>query len=263
MPGMYGVVLLCLLLGAEQAETPRVSTMSTLMEERNKGVGKDNSSGLYSNLYARFRIEGAKNVRSYGNVKVTQAKTDTGEDLIRRPKDPKAVFGITDVPGFKAVYDYQTKTGMIDVEIILRAAPRSAKKFKLKGTVEVLVGGEPTNIDIPDILAKEDKEVLKDEPFTAAGLKIIVVKGRRGKAGHTVAYEVEGNNSIVKEINVVDGSGKLILTGNTWYSTRTGGQSHVRTSSQKLPKDAKLRVTIFKGAKISKLPFGFDNIELP
>ena len=41
MPSMF-VVLLCL-LGHEQVETPRVSTMTTLMEERNKSVGKDGS----------------------------------------------------------------------------------------------------------------------------------------------------------------------------------------------------------------------------
>jgi hypothetical protein len=127
----------------------------------------------------------------------------------------------------------------------------------------VLVGGEPTNIDFADVLAKEDKEVLKDEAFTTAGLKIIMRKRKGGKAENQVAYEVEGNNSIVKEINVVDASGKLISTGNSWYSTRTGGQSHIRTSSQKLPKDAKLRVTVYKGAKVAKLPFQFDNIELP
>jgi hypothetical protein len=259
---MLGVVLLCL-PGAEPAETPRVTTMTTLMEERERGIGKDSSSGAYTRLYAKFRIEGAKKVRSYGNVKVTEAKTDTGEDLIRGPKDPKAVFGITNIPSFKAVHDYQTRTGRIDVEVILHAAPRAAKKFKFKGTVEVLVGGEPTNIDFPDILVKKDKEVLKNEAFTAAGLKIIMRKRQGTKAENQVAYEVEGNNSIVKEINVVDAGGKLIATGNSYWDTRTGGKSHVRTSSQKIPTDAKLRVTVYKGAKISKLPFQFDDIELP
>jgi hypothetical protein len=259
---MIGVVLLCL-FGAEQAETPKVTTMTTLVEERNSVVGKKDAYRAFDRLYASFRIEGAKHVRSYGNLNVTEAKTDTDTDLIRHPKDPKAVFGITNVPGFLAVRDYQAKSGMVDVQIELFTAPREAKKFKLKGTIEVLVGGETTDIDIPNIIDKEDKEVLKHEAFTTAGLKIIMSRSIIGKDEKRVAYTIEGNNSIVKEITVVDASGKVIPASRGSAGSRTSGQTHYVTSSQKLPRDAKLRVTIYKGAKMSKLPFEFDNIELP
>jgi hypothetical protein len=261
MPGMFGVVLLCL-FGAEQAETPKVTTMTTLVEERNSVVGKKDANRVFDRLYASFRIEGAKNVRSYGNLNVTEAKTDTGADLIRRRKDPKAVFGITNVPGFLAVRDGEAKSGKIDVQIELFTAPRAAKKFKLKGTIEVLVGGETTNIDIPDIVAKKDKDVLEHEAFKAAGLKI-VVSSRFGKDEKSFYYTIEGNDSIVKETTVVDASGKVIPASRGIAGSRTSGQTHYVSSPKKLPKDAKLRVTIYKGGKISKLPFEFDNIELP
>jgi hypothetical protein len=262
MHGIVGVVLLCL-LGAGQAETPKVTTMTTLMEERNSVVGKPDSARVFDRLYASFRIEGAKTVRSYGNLNVTEAKTDTGADLIRHRKDKKAIFGITNVPGFLAIRDYQAKTGMIDVQIELFTAPRTAKTFKLKGTIDVLVGGEPTDIDIPNIVTKEEKEVLEHKAFSAAGLKIIMARWPFGNNENRVAYTIEGNNSIVKEITVVDASGKVIPASHSSAGSRTSGQTHFVTSSRKLPRDAKLRVTIYKGAKTLKLPFEFDNIELP
>jgi len=262
MANMLGVVLFCL-LGAEQADTPKVTTMTTVVEERNSVVGKEDSPRVYDRLHASFRIEGAKNVRSYGNLNVTEAKTDTGADLILRPKERRAVFALTNVPGFLAMSDSEAKAGKVDVQIELFTTPRAAKTFKLKGTIEVLVGGETTDIDIPNIVARADKEVLRHEAFTAAGLKIILDQSSFAKNEKRVAYTIEGNNSIVKEITLVDASGKRIPVSHSSAGSRTSGQTHFVTSSQKLAPDVKLRVTVYKDAKISKLPFEFDNIELP
>jgi hypothetical protein len=258
---LFGAVLLCL-PAADDAAKPKLS-MATAVEERYKSADKKDTFTYVSHLRATFRMDGCKNVRSYGNLKVSEAKADTGEDLVLRSKDPRVVTGISDVRGFTAVQDYQIKSGRIDVRVELNAAPRAAKTFTLKGTVELLVGGEPTNVDFADVLSKEDNEALKDDAFTAAGLKVTVLKEKGGSTGRSVRYAVEGNNSIVKEINVVDADGKVLPVGHTWYPTGTGGTSHVRTSSQQLPKDAKLRVTIYKGAKTVKVPFAFDGVELP
>jgi len=257
---VIGLFLFCL-LGAEPADSPRIS-LATLMEDRIKFVGDDKVYPFQS-LIASIRLEGGKNIRSYGNLKVMEAKTDSDADLIRRSTTKGDYYYTTDEPRFAAIRDYQVKTNRIDVPISLLVAPRAAKMFKLKGSIDILVGGEVTPVDFPNIVAMKDKEILKNEAFSAVGLKITIIKEARRQSEKLVAYAVEGNNSIVKEIEVVDRSGKLIKTNNVYYRTRAGGNSHYRTSSQKIPEDAKLRVTISRGGKAVTLPFEFTNIQLP
>ena len=207
------------------------------------------------------RIQGVKDARSYGNIKVTLAKTDTGDDLIRRPKDPGAAFGVTDVPRFWPVFDSQVKSGVIDVTIALHVAPCAAKKFDFKGSIDVVAGGKQTDVDVGDLLGRQAGEELKDEAFKAAGFKIIL--GERQKDEKTLRYEVEGDTRTLQSIRLVDASGKSIYTSISHSRSRTGGTSNLVKCSQKIPKDAKLRVTLYKGAKVVKLPFAFAGVELP
>jgi hypothetical protein len=255
------VLLLSGLLGAARAEKPKLSAV-WLREQRNKSLAKYTSIGGYERLEVRLQLEGLKGVRSYGDLKVTEAKADTGADLIRRPKDRGAFFAVTGMPYFRVVPDYQAKSGTAEVEVILHKAPRGAKKVSLKGGLDVLTGGEPTHIDFANF---RDVEALKDNALTAAGLKISKSKEKTANTDTQLTYSIEGDNSTLLEISLIDASGKKIKTSGGYYYSRSpfrGGGSYSLTSSQKIPKDAKLRVTLIKGGNRTMLPFAYD-LELP
>jgi hypothetical protein len=252
--------LLFCLLGADQAEKPKLSAVR-LYEQRNKFIARETSIGGYERLAVTLRLEGIKDVRSYGNLKVTEAKTDTGADLIRRPKDQGSFFGITNVPSFDVVRDYQSKTGKVDVEVLLHRTPRGAKKVSLKGSLEVLTGGRTTHIDFAKY---RGVEALEDDALKAAGLKIGMDKEDRN-TDTQLSYRITGDNSTLLEISLVDASGAKIKTSGGYYYSRSSyrrGGSYSLSSSQKIPPDAKLRVTLIKGGKRTTLPFAHD-LELP
>jgi len=251
--------LLCCLLGAEQAEKPKLSAVM-LKEQRNKFLAKNTSIGGYERLAVRVRLEGIKEVRSYGNLKVTEAKTDTGTDLVRGPKDEGAFFGITDQPTFQLVQPYQAKSGKVEVEIVLRKTPREAMKVSLKGSLDLLIGGKPSDVEFPNFRTMEGA-ALKNEAFTDVGLKIILTRGVNTDT--QLRFTIEGNNSILQEIGLVDAAGKKLQTSGYFSSTGRGEGSYHLSSPQKIPNDAKLRVTVIKGGKISTLPLVFENLPLP
>jgi hypothetical protein len=253
-------LLLFCLLGADQAEKPKLSALR-LHEQRNKFLAKGTSIGGYERLGITLRLEAIKDVRSYGNLKVTEAKTDTGADLIRRPKDKGSFFGVTNMPSFNIVYDYQAKSGQIDFEVVLHRTPRGAKKVRLEGSLDVLIGGKPAHIDFANF---RGTEALEDEALTTAGLKISTSKDRKN-TDTQLTYSIAGDNSALLEISLVDAAGMKIKTSGGYYyssSSYRGGGSYSLSSSQKIPKDAKLRVTLIKGGKKTTLPFAFD-LQLP
>jgi hypothetical protein len=253
-------LLLFCLLGADQAEKPKLSAIR-LYEQRNKFLAKQTSIGGYERLAVTLRLEGIKDVRSYGNLKITEAKTDTGANLIRRAKDEGSFFAITNVPSFDVVRDYQAKSGKVDFDVILHRTPRGSKKVSLKGSLEVLTGGEPTHIDFANFLGPG---ALEDDALTAVGLKISTNKDGRN-TDTQLSYSISGDNSALVEISLIDASGtKIKTTGGYYYyrSSSRGGGSYSLSSLQKIPKDAKLRVTLIKGGKRTTLPFAYD-LELP
>jgi hypothetical protein len=253
-------LLLFCLLGAARADKPNLSPVK-LYEQRNKFLAKRTSIGGYQRLEVRLQLEGIKDVHTYGNLKVTEAKTDTGADLIRRPKDEGAFFAVTDMPYFNVVSDYQAKSGKLAVDVILHVTPRGAKKVSLKGSLDLLIGGKQTHIDFANF---RDLEALENEALTAVGLKISKSKEKPRKTDTQLIFSTEGDKSALVEIGLVDASGAKIQTsgGYSYSSARSRGGSYFLSSSQKIPKDAKLRVTFIKGGKRTTLPFAYD-LELP
>ena len=116
----------------------------------NKFLGKQTSIGGYERLAVTLRLEGLKDVRSYGNLKVSHARADTGADLIRREKDQGSFFAVTAVPHFRVVEEWQAKAKKADFEVILHRTSRGAKSVRLKGSIDVLLGGEAKHVDFPN-----------------------------------------------------------------------------------------------------------------
>ena len=63
-------------------------------------------------------------------------------------------------------------------------------------------------------------------------------------------------------IGLVDESGKPIKTSGYYSHERGRGGSYSLTSSQKIPKGARLRVSFVKGGKLATLPFEYE-LDLP
>src|SRR5262249_16220670 len=152
------------------------------------------------------------------------------------------------------VRDYQARSGKIDIEVILRRTPRGAKKVRLEGSLDVLTGGQPAHIDFANF---RGMEALEDDALTTAALHITTIKHRKNPDTQ-LPYSIAGDNRALLEISLIDASGKTIKTSGGYYYSRSsyrGGGSWSLSSSQKIPKDAKLRVTLIKGGKRTTLPF--------
>jgi hypothetical protein len=242
--------------GAEQAGKPKLSAVS-LYEQRNRFVERKGSIGGYERLAVTLRLEGLGEVRSYGNVKVAEAKTDAGTDLIRRPKDRGAFFGVTDVPTFQSVAEWQRNSGKLDLEVILHRTPRGAKTVRLKGTLDVLLGGEPAQVDFPSFRGKEG-EAFEDKALAAAGLKVVAIRPGAGETDRQVRYGVEGDSSVLLGMSLLDARGAKIQANGGYHPNKRGGGSYMLYGRQAFPKDARLRVTFVKGAKRTTLPFEYE-----
>ncbi len=252
------ICLLIVLLSAESSVAlPNVS-IATLCEERSASFAKNVS--INKGLEVALRVQGIKNIRTYGDLKVTEAKTDSGDDLIRRPKDPRASRGVTNLYPFQIVTDYEIWRGRFDLDIILKPSPRKAKTFSFKGSFDVLEGGKVTHIDFPMFRNLEGK-TLEHKAFRDAGLKINL---KRSDSEKRIRYTIGGNNSILSKITLIDAAGKDIPISSSGAagSIYTGRTFWMRTS-RAIPKDAKLRVTIFEGGQLKTVPFEFQKIELP
>ncbi|MGF1582646.1 MAG: hypothetical protein ACFCD0_25260 [Gemmataceae bacterium] len=250
------IVLTTALLGTASFEDGRVE-LATLTEERGGTIGKKPSS--FHELEIALRVEGFKNARTYGNINVTEAKTNTGEDLVRRREAGK--YYITNVKEFKVLSDYEKMKNRFQVDLVLQPSSRQAKTIDLKGTFDILIGGHETNIEFPNIRSLEGK-TLEHKDFKASGLKITIGKPRRD-AEKRIEYTVTGN-SILSKITLVDAEGKAIkISGSGAAGSYYSSYSYWKRTVEPIPEDAKLRVTIFKDGKIKTIPFEFTNVDLP
>ncbi len=253
--------LLALLVAFQAAEQPQLSPRY-FFEQRNRTVASGFTSiGGFERLELRLELKNIKDVRSYGNLRITEAKTDTGVDLIRRPKDKEAFFGTTNRPIFETPTQYESRSGKVWIEVLFDKTPRTATKVTIRGSLDVLMGGKPADIDFANI-SKLQGTTLQNKKFTAAGMTIKVKKARYKNKVELIA---SGNNSILSDITVVDNAGKKISSRTISYSYKgTSDKCFYRiTSSQKIPADAKLRVIIIQGGRIHTLPIRLKNYNLP
>ncbi|MGF1582645.1 MAG: hypothetical protein ACFCD0_25255 [Gemmataceae bacterium] len=252
-------LLIALLMGIQGAELPQL-TPTYLYEQRNRKVAKGAGVAGFERCEIRLDMTKIQDVRSYGNLNITKATTNTGVNLIRGPKDNNAFFGTTNIPTFRKVSTYQTKSGKIRIKIILNKTPREATILNVQGSVDVLLGGKTVNVDFAG-LQKLQQTKLVHKKFQEGGLRLRM-KRFYGQSRFTMI--AEGNNSIVSDISVVDKTGKTISSRTSVYTwgRRPDETEYTVNCPSPIPVDAKLRVTIFEGGKLQSLPIQLNKVKL-
>ncbi len=249
-----GLVMLLMLAPAQAAETAAARPLE-LREERVKPLEKTAFSGM-SALTIRAELKGpaVKQAAKYGNLKVSDARDDGGTDLFLKD-DP--FFG-TNYPDMKLVDDFSRKEDRLGFSIRLKTAPRTAKKLSVKGSLDLLVAGTRVNADFPKVRSLSGSE-LKHPELEALKVKIKITKVEK-----TLDYVLEGSDSLIEEIVLLDKAGKKINTAGTGsFSFGKGSKAYQLHFAQPIDATATLRVTVLKGARVVTVPFVFSNLELP
>jgi hypothetical protein len=247
-------MLLFAMLAPAQTAAPAVRPVE-IRDERVKTLEKNQFAGNNS-LSVRGQLQGpaVKQASKYGNLKVSEAKDDTGADLIVKGDS----FSATNQPDLKAIDDFARKEDKLDFDIRLKTTARAAKILSVKGSIDLIVGGTRVNADFPKVKALANSE-LKHAELTALGLKIKLAKVEK-----SINYTMEGNETSIEEIVLLDKSGKKIDSqGSSSFSIGKGPRTFDMSFGQAIDPDATLRITLLKGAKPLTVPFAFDKLELP
>lgn len=252
---MFVETLLLVMLAPAQAAAAPVARPVEVHDERVKTLEKTLFAGSNA-LTVRGVLQGpaVKQASKFGNLKVSEAKDDTGADLIVKGDS----FAATNRPDLNAISDFARKDDKLNFDIKLKTPIRAAKSISVKGTIDLVVGGARVNADFPKVKALANSE-LKHAELTALGLKFKLAKVEK-----SISYTMEGNEALIEEIVLLDKAGKKIESqGTSSFSFGKGPKNYDLGFGQAIDPDATLRITLLKGAKQVAVPFAFDKLELP
>lgn len=246
------------------------ATLRAVSDHRNVQVVKDDDSySQPSSLELKVRLAGPDLVkaRQMGNIKIIKAVDNLKADLTKLPPDAMT-FDHSELRDIQWDFGGDKKDHKwLDVDLSLPASPaRSATTIKtLEASVDLLTGGEEKTIEVTDIPSHYGK-ALEDPALKAIGLAITLkapakAKEAQGPAGKEVAMEIKGDPALAK-IEIVDAKGERISNGSMWNDVEG-----VRTISyyveDKLPVDAKVKITCWPGQKRVTVPIKLSEIKLP
>jgi hypothetical protein len=248
------LLLLTLLAPAQAADVPAARPVE-VRDERVKTLEKTMFGGSNA-LTVRGVLQGpaVKQASKYGNLKVSEAKDDTGTDLIVKGDS----FSATNRPDLNPISDFARKDDKLNFDVKLKTPLRTAKSISVKGTIDLVVGGERVHADFPKVKALANSE-LKHAELTALGLKFKLAKVEK-----SISYTMEGNEALIEEILLLDKTGKKVPSqGTSSFRLGKGPKNYDIGFGQAIDADATLRITLLKGARQVAVPFAFDKLELP
>lgn len=212
-------------------------------------------------ILLRVALEGqaVKDGFRYGNVAVSEAKDDAGNDL-RITTGPATSH--TDKVGTYLLNKPEKTAGAVLFDIRMKHPAPAAKGYSLKGTLEVHSIEARVNADISGVKPGEEGD-LKHVELEAAGLKVKVVKPA-SKDDKTIVLHIEGDDSKIDGYEIV-ADGKAAKAAVKVLKGAKGDAAKDRwlQFADKLPAELTLRVVLLKGLKSRTVPFEFSKLELP
>ena len=205
-----------------------------------------------------------------GDVKIESFKNENGQTL-----KPSYLSGMLLVKG-----EYRpTKHPKNGVRMTLDLCdPPPLKKIaELRGSLGLQVGGDFRPVVIPDLL-KQTGEVIDDatlkrlgvtirmtrlKPQTGANSPKSITPGVPRGSQEGFEFKVTADKSAVISLDLTDSKGKRLKPSGWNLSYGKTVKEAKLSFDEKLPDDCQLHLTIHENTKEIRVPFAFNNIEVP
>ena len=246
----------------------------SISETRRKTLAPDRVKfQMPSRLKLTLHVVGDLAVKAsrYGYLQITQALTDTGENLARPtgksttlvPKTPKAARGFVTIDSW---HRRGLKDGFtLDVELA-SPARKAVRITSLTGQFKLLSGGKTIEVVVKDVRSLIEREV--DHPaLKAVGLKVRIVKPKfslTGEPKKEISYVPSGNVDALLDAELVDADGKPIRVLRSSMQIGHGPRTYsLRAARGELPAKVGLKLKLLTDAQVTTVPLALKDIPLP
>ena len=154
------------------------------------------------------------------------------------------------------------------VELSLAPSSRKAAKIsQLKGSLQVLAGGEKKTATVKKLKSLIGKQV-EDPNLKAAGLEIKILDPEKQKGGffsggpNSLPMEIKGNLNALQEFEILDASGEDVSSGHM-SSGSDNKKTYIYDLDQPLDDTIVVKVELMVGLETITVPFDLKDIELP
>jgi hypothetical protein len=175
----------------------------------------------------------------------------------------------------------QTAEPVLISFVLKMPGPNAKQVDQIKGSVQVLAGGEQKDVEVTDVLKKVGTEVA-DPALKRAGLTVKLIKvepntdpppfeaardstkpDSQGEEsfGETLTLEVTGPEESLLQVSLRAG-GEDLNTGMSWSNDGEKSTYNIPTSN-KIPADARLVLQVAVDQKPVTVPFEFKSVPLP
>lgn len=232
-----------------------------IIETRMRQIAKGDPDRWDSpGLTVLLRISGPaiKNARLAEPPKITEAKDDTGADLMP-PKDDEIRDGGHFMMG---IGEHDEAKDVVAVSVRLKLPARKATRIAtLTGQVTLNSGGEEKVVNTAGLAQLVNKDI-ESADLKAAGVTIRVLPAE-DKTGKSLKLRIGGSTQAIMSVDVLDAAGESLVQG-TGTSTDEKGVTET-TYDLSGPMDAKttLKVTVLIGQKKVVAPFTLKDVDLP
>jgi hypothetical protein len=235
-----------------------------------KSVAESRSSeaaGGELRLWVRMQASGLQDALEYQEVRIEQARDDTGRDLA-----PVVDEDAVAVPS-RLARGEEEGAPWVMFPVVLQPAARQARTIpEVRGRVTLRVFRRQVVV-LENVRARVGKTV-EDALFKAHGLEVFITDPVQGVPGITeksemerlreraVAVRVSGEAVRAMEVDLVDGAGAPLPSRASSFG---GGRSVLFTlvADGPLPAGAQARLTIPASPREAVVPFTLKNIVLP
>ena len=205
---------------------------------------------------------------------VIEVLDDTGAVLSR---DHAVLFGgdgFTSLLSPFATEHSSDQNGEVTLALAVPAAARKATKLtSVKGEVHFRAGGEKKTLTVNAIKTRFGTE-LKDSALDLAKLKISVLDpaGPKGKRWHAeqspiILLDVTGDKDAIASIDVLDAESKNVSDDHNFMMKTVDANSFTYSYGVNLKAplndQMKLRIQLYVGQQMVKVPFELHDIPLP
>lgn len=228
-----------------------------------KGFGDLDLSELKVTVHLLGHL--AAKASRYGMLNIETARDDRGGDLIRE-------VGLGGDGDFQTIgeWERQDVENGFALELVLKAAPRSAKKIAtLSGSVQLVVGGQEKTVLVKDVETLVGRAVA-DPVLKAAGIdmKIVESSAARGLFGlgpdeKAICCTLTGNTHLVLEVLLADSTGKESPSDRGWSRSGAGPKVHHIRPAGRMPAKAALKLKVLTGARLAPVALKLRDIPLP
>jgi hypothetical protein len=201
--------------------------------------------------------------RRAGKWQVEEAVDDQGTDLSQERKAEKR-----DNAEFAWVqFDRKTDKN-VSLTLELKASARRATSIaRLRGSVSVMVGGEPRVASIANIKGKLGQSI-DDPALTAAGIEVKLLPHAKDEGPVEFTVRFKGKVTALDEsqlnggADVVDADGKSVTSGYT-ETTRRDGFDRQFNLHRPLSDDMNLKIMLLVGLQTEEVKFNLKDVPLP